>query len=92
VPGKVCPSEGLEPPAPDPEEEPDPDDDEVVVVVLREAVVVVVLEEVVVVGLVVELVLVDPDPLPKSCTKAAKLLGFDRVLSRLELYCQYVAS
>ena len=42
--------------------------------------------------LVVELVLVDPDPLPKSCTKAAKLLGLDRLLSRLELYCQYVAS
>jgi hypothetical protein len=86
--------------APDPEEELDPDDDEVVVVVLDEVVVVlleavvvvVVLEEVVVVGLVVELVLVDPDPLPKSCTKAAKLLGLDRPLSRLELYCQNVAS
>ena len=34
------------------------------------------------------LVLVDPDPLPKSCTKAAKLLGLERRLSRLELYCQ----
>ncbi len=83
MPGKVCPTEGLEPLAPDPEEELDPDDDEVVVVVL-------VLEEVVVLGLVVEVVLVldDPDPLPKSCTKAAKLLGLERVLSRLELYCQ----
>ena len=82
MPGKVCPSEGLEPLAPDPEEELDPDDDEVVVVVL--------LVEVVVLGLVVEVVLVldEPDPLTKSCTKAAKLLGLDRVLSRLELYCQ----